>query len=117
MMVRAVEGDEVAHGTAAGGESSINEGCLVSLLPYFPMVLTVKDVFLLERDFPREPYLRQKRNFEREGEHRPEMRNAYDNMRTRHAREFCDRTVKLLKRQMLQNFKRACNVKRLVFKR
>src|SRR3989344_88451 len=70
----------------------------IPALPYLPIVLSVKNMLLGERNLECEPKLRQKRNLKRKGEHRPEVRHAYDDTPVCNATKLGDCTVKLLKR-------------------
>src|SRR3989344_4699716 len=114
MMVRARKGHEVASNLAVRDECPANTHSGVAALPYFPVVLPVENVCFREWDFKRKTQFAQKRYLEREGEHRPEMRQTKHDCLPRNASELSESAVEILERQMLQYFKRAYNIKRLI---
>src|SRR3990167_5074869 len=117
VVVRAAGGNEVAHDAAVAGEFLADKACRVPLLAQLPVVLAIEDVLFDKRDFEGKLQVRNKRDFERQRKHRPEVRHADQYVRTRHARELAHCFVKLLKRQVLEHLERAGDVVGFIRKR
>lgn len=64
MVVRTPEWHEITPDLSMFGKLVAKEGDCISLFPYLPIMLTIKDMFLRERNFKRKTYLRQEWNLE-----------------------------------------------------